>query len=385
MEESYVQDASSNRNPGLFNGNQLKLGIFAANCSGGLAFVNSPDRWVASWDNNLAVAQQADQAGMECMVPLQRWKGYAGDSDVNQSSFDSIAWACGLLSATSRISVFATVHCTLIHPIFAAKQMATADHIGHGRFGLNLVPGSNGSEFRMFGLEPEDHAVRYAIAQEWWDVVKRIWTEEEDFNFSGDHFRLEAVSGRPRPFGNQLPPMMNAGASSTGLEFAIQNSDLHYDLCISPEESKPKIEASKTKAGRNLQVWTPISVVCRATQGEVDEFLRQCVQSADWAALAKREQSILAPKGSKSQSAETVVNIRTRDKARAVIGRMHYGLFGTPDHVANELTRLSEAGFNGVAIGFINYLKEMPFFIQEVIPRLESRGLRRPVSSITQH
>ena len=35
--------------------------------------------------------------------------------------------------------------------------MATADHIGHGRFGVNLVPGSNAAEFRMFGQEIDEH------------------------------------------------------------------------------------------------------------------------------------------------------------------------------------------------------------------------------------
>ena len=367
------------RNPGLFGGNRFKLGIFAANCSGGLAFIKGSDRWPGNWDDNLAVAQLADRAGIECMVPLQRWKGYGGDSDVNLSSFESIAWACGLLAATVRISVFATVHCILVHPVFAAKQMATADQIGHGRFGLNLVPGSNGSEFRMFGLEPDDHAVRYAVAQEWWDIVKRIWSAEGYFDHAGAHFKLEGVIGRPRPFGDQCPPMMNAGASSTGLDFAIRNSDLHYDFCIKPEDSSPKIKASKAKAGnRDFQVWSPVSVVCRSTQSEVDEFLRHCVDNADWSALDMREQSILAPKGSRSQSAETVAAIRAHEHARAVIGRMHYGIYGTPDHVAGELARLSDAGFDGVAIGFVNYLREMPYFIQEVVPRLERLGLRRP-------
>jgi alkanesulfonate monooxygenase SsuD/methylene tetrahydromethanopterin reductase-like flavin-dependent oxidoreductase (luciferase family) len=377
------EDVMIGRNRGLFGGNRFKLGIFAANCSGGLAFVNIGDRWDSNWDNNLNVAQQADKAGIECMVPLQRWKGYGGAADINLQSFESIAWACGLLAQTSHISVFATVHSTLVHPVFAAKQMVTADSIGRGRFGLNLVPGSNGSEFRMFGLEPDDHTVRYAVAQEWWDIVRRIWSGEEYFNYDGTYFKLQAVIGRPQPYGGQNPPMMNAGASATGLDFAIRNSDLHYDFCTKPEDSKARIQESKAKAGpRALQVWTPISVVCRPTQSEVDDFLNYCVENADWGAFDKREQSILAPKGSKTQSAESVAHIRTHEQARAVIGRMHYGVYGTPDHVTNELARLSDAGFDGVAIGFVNYLKELPYFIQEVIPRLERRGLRLPLPTV---
>ena len=33
----------------------------------------------------------------------------------------------------------------------------TADHIGNGRFGLNLVVGWNEGEFEMFGVEQRDH------------------------------------------------------------------------------------------------------------------------------------------------------------------------------------------------------------------------------------
>jgi FMNH2-dependent dimethyl sulfone monooxygenase len=50
---------------------------------------------------------------------------------------------------------------------------------------------------------------------------------------------------------------------------------------------------------------------------------------------------------------------------------------GDPDHVAHELKTLHNAGFDGVAIGFVNYLDELPFFVQEVVPWQQARGLRR--------
>ena len=53
--------------------------------------------------------------------------------------------------------MFGTVHAPLFHPIIAAKQMVTADHIGDGRFGLNIVGGWNEGEFEMFGVEQREH------------------------------------------------------------------------------------------------------------------------------------------------------------------------------------------------------------------------------------
>ncbi|MPZ57264.1 MAG: LLM class flavin-dependent oxidoreductase [Rhizobiales bacterium] len=369
------------RNPGLFGGNKFKLGVFGANCSGGLSLLK--ERWSGEWDDNVSLAKLADDAGIECLVPLQRWKGYGGASNVNSHCLESIAWACGLLGQTRHISIFATVHATLLHPVFAAKQMATADYVGHGRFGVNLVPGSNAGEFRMFGQEIDEHLDRYAMAQEWWDVIRRIWSSQEEFDFDGRYFKLEGVIGRPGPYGERIPPMMNAGASPVGRDFAIRNSDFHYDWCQTPEDSRERIKESKVRAvPRVLQVWSPISVVCRPTQAEVDEFLNACVENADWGAVDRRNASRLAPRGSKSQSPESVAAIRQHEQARAVIARDHYSIFGTPDHVANELARLSDAGFDGVAAIFVNYLQELPYFVQEVIPRLERRGLRRPVSAV---
>jgi alkanesulfonate monooxygenase SsuD/methylene tetrahydromethanopterin reductase-like flavin-dependent oxidoreductase (luciferase family) len=130
------------RNAALVQGNALKLALFGANCSNGRTYASIPNPWVASWENNLRLAQLADEVGIEGMVPIARWKGYAGESRINSETFESISWACGLLAATRRLNVFCTVHVSLFHPLIAAKQMATADHIGQGRLVLNLVCGA---------------------------------------------------------------------------------------------------------------------------------------------------------------------------------------------------------------------------------------------------
>jgi len=109
----------------------------------------APERWDPSWDNNLAAARLAEAAGLEFMLPVGRWHGYRGETDTEGTSFETIVWASGLLAATQRLVVFGTLHVTFISPIFAAKQIVTADHIGKGRFGLNIVSGWNAREFDM--------------------------------------------------------------------------------------------------------------------------------------------------------------------------------------------------------------------------------------------
>jgi dimethylsulfone monooxygenase len=70
--------------------------------------------------------------------------------------FETVAWLCGLLALTR----LGTVHAPLFNPLIAAKEFVTADHIGEGRFGLNLVVGWNEDEFEMFGVKQRDHVFR---------------------------------------------------------------------------------------------------------------------------------------------------------------------------------------------------------------------------------
>lgn len=368
------------RNPGLVDGNLFKLGLFGANCSGGLAFTTLPERWDASWDNNLRLAQAAENAGLECLVPVARWKGFGGVTNVNATSLETLTWAGGLLACTKKITVFGTVHVPMIHPIVAAKQMATIDQVGHGRFGANIVCGWNGDEFEMFGMTPDEHDLRYQRGEEWWQIVKLIWSGRGPSDYHGRFFNFHGLEGSPQPYGGCDPLMMNAGASPAGRRFAIRNSDLHFDYCRKPEDSAERVQETKSLArqtGRNIQVWIPASVVCRPTQAEADAYARHCVENADREALEHQYRLYAGNAGSRSRSTEENQRNRKEDPARTILGYGgSYSLRGDPDRIAAECLRLHRAGFDGIAVGFVNYLDELPFFVQEVIPRLERAQLR---------
>jgi FMNH2-dependent dimethyl sulfone monooxygenase len=95
------------------------------------------------------------------------------------------------------MTVFSTVHAPLFHPLIAAKALVTADHIGEGRLGVNLVVGWNEGEFEMFGVAQREHDMRYDFAQEWLGVVKRAWTEVAGFEVEG-HTLTSRKCGRFR-------------------------------------------------------------------------------------------------------------------------------------------------------------------------------------------
>src|SRR5437764_6981827 len=252
----------------LDGGNRLKIGLFGANCSSGRAVTKVPERWSGTWTDNRALAGMADAAGIDFMLPIGRWKGYGGDTGYQEATLETVTWATGLLQSTKRITVFGTVHAPLFHPIIAAKQMVTADHIGEGRFGLNIVVGWNEGEFEMFGVEQRAHASRYEYAQEWIDAIKRMWSPGDDFDFDGQFIKLRNVRAKPKPHGGTQPVIMNAGASPVGRAFAVKNCDAFFmqSSRVSVSETAQRVAAVKAEAAAlnlHIGVLTYVVIICR--------------------------------------------------------------------------------------------------------------------------
>jgi alkanesulfonate monooxygenase SsuD/methylene tetrahydromethanopterin reductase-like flavin-dependent oxidoreductase (luciferase family) len=361
----------------MFTENAFKLGLFSANASSGRLLTVVPERWSASWDDNLALARMADAAGLEFMLPIARWKGYGGATNSQGTTFETLTWATALLALTERITVFATVHAPLVNPVAAAKSLVTADHVGGGRVALNLVVGWNEEEFEMFGVPQRDVADRYPYAQEWIDAVKRIWTAESEFDFDGRFLHMKNVEGNPKLIGTHRPLMMNAGASPTGRAFAIDNCDAFFtDTARLPfDEVAEKVRTFKEEArarDRELEVFTDGLVIVRPTQREAEEYFQYAlVQNADWAAVELK----LGRKGIRADNTTREEFEKRRNEWAAGMGGRN--VIGDPDSVARQLAELHGAGLRGMAINFVNFLDELPYFRDEVLPRLERLGLRK--------
>lgn len=355
--------------------NKLKLGLFGANCSSGRAVTTVGERWSGSWPDNLRLARMADEAGIEFMLPIGRWKGYGGDTDYQGATFETVNWATAILASTKRLTAFGTVHAPLLHPVIAAKEFVTADHVGEGRFGLNLVVGWNEGEFEMFGVEQREHERRYEYGQEWIDAIKMIWSHDEAFDFDGDFIKLKRARAKPKPYGGTRPVIMNAGASATGQAFAIRNCDALFSTVGGRtfEESAQHVERVQTlarRAGREIDVYTVGVVTCRPSAHEAQDYYRHCViDHADWKAV----DNILAMKNITRQTHPEDFVARRSHYANGMGG---LPVVGDPDGVARELAALSAAGFTGIAVSFVNYLEELPYFCDEVLPRLARIGLR---------
>jgi alkanesulfonate monooxygenase SsuD/methylene tetrahydromethanopterin reductase-like flavin-dependent oxidoreductase (luciferase family) len=132
------------------------------------------------------------------------------------------------------------------------------------------------------------------------------------------------------------------------------------------------IKAEAAALGREIEVFTVGQVVCRPTQKEAEDYYHHAIiEQADWGAI----DGMLQIKNITPQTvgAEEYQKKRHYFAARALGG---YPFVGSPDHVAEELANLSRGGLRGVAVSFVNYLNEVPFFCGEVLPRLQRMGVR---------
>jgi alkanesulfonate monooxygenase SsuD/methylene tetrahydromethanopterin reductase-like flavin-dependent oxidoreductase (luciferase family) len=380
--QTAARDGSLAARRAMYANNKLQIGLFGANCSSGRAVTLVPERWSGNWPDNKRLAIMADDAGIDFLLPIGRWKGYGGDTDYQGTTLETITWATGLLGATKRITVFGTVHAPIFNPVVAAKEMVTADHISEGRFGLNIVVGWNEGEFDMFGVEQREHEDRYEYAQEWIDVIKMIWSDREDFNFDGKYLHMKGIRGKPKPFGGTRPVIMNAGASATGQAFAVKNCDAFFLQAsrTSLGDTQQKVRAAQAAArdqGREIGCYTVGVVTCRPTKKEAEEYFHHCiVEQADWKAVGL----IL---GLKNISPETVgMEEYLLKRSQYAQGMGGLPIIGDPDLVASQIADLSKAGLTGIALSLLNYADELPYFCDEVIGRLERMGIReKPVRS----
>ena len=352
--------------------NRFKLGVFSPNSDGGLTLTRVPERWPAQWRDIVAVARMADRAGIEFMLPIARWKGFGGEMNSREWSFETFTFAAGLAGVTERIALFATVHVPMVHPVFAAKALATMDHASDGRAGLNIVCGWNPEEFQMFGLPLIEE--RYAQGLEWFEIMSRIYTEEKPFDYRGRFYRLTSVSGKPRPLQQPRPVTLNAAFSPPGRDFAAKAADFLFTTFTAIDKGREHIADMEKRAaahGRKVGVYTTCHVVCRPTQSEAEAYYEHyAVTMADAASV----DHYMGQKEKFSGSHEPEAYRLHRKRFAAGAGT--YPLVGTPGHIAAEMVKISAAGFAGTTVSFVNFKDELPYFIATVLPLLREAGLR---------
>lgn len=363
--------------PVLNDENRLKLATFATNMRGSVTLANVEGKVLGSWEESLRLAQHADRIGFDAVIPVQRWRGFGGEFNLSDRSFEPFTWATALLARTERIQAFATVQVPVIHPVMAAKMAATADHVSGGRFGINVVAGWFPEEFAMFGLTQREHEARYAFADEWTTLLKRLWTGDTPVDFNGEYIKAVDAFSDPHPLQDPYPVIMNAGTSGPGREFAATHSDLIFaslqDMATAQRQIAEIKQQALTSQGREVRVFGRVHIVCRPTEQEAQQYFRWVHRdNADVAAIEK----LLAGVSANSDSFDVDPEEHAKTIERLAAGRGAMTIVGTPEQVVASLLELTNAGLDGVAISWVNYDEGLQQMEDDILPLMVQAGLR---------
>lgn len=175
-------------------------------------------------------------------------KGASVFAGLETPKLDPIAVLSIIAGETQRLGLIGTASTTYSHPYDLARRFASLDHLSRGRAGWNIVTSTMENEAHNYGLQAHmGHAERYARADEFVDVVRKLWDSWQDgavladktsgvytdpsrisaVDHRGSHFRVAGPLTVPRPPQGH-PVLVQAGASATGQRFAAANAEVIF-------------------------------------------------------------------------------------------------------------------------------------------------------------
>ena len=328
-------------------------------------------------------------------------------------------------ACTSHIGLVATASTTYNEPFHVARKYASLDHISGGRAGWNVVTSWSQQEAWNFGRDEHlGYDERYERADEFVDVVKKLWDSWEDDafirdkssgvfydadklhipNHVGKHFKVRGPLNSARtPQGRPL--IVQAGAAEAGREIAAKSADVVYSASFAladAQEYYRDLKGRLSKYGRTedqmliMPGLTPyVGKTRQEAQDKYDE-LQALIDPVSGIAVLYSVLGDLSGydvdgplppleslsggvssigKGLYAKAQRENMTIRQLFQTRAAGGRQ---LIGTAEDIVDDM----ELWFkSGAADGFNLCPAVMPAalddFIELVMPELRRRGLFR--------
>lgn len=356
---------------------------------------------------------------------------YGGTAEVNLKNarfvpkHDPLPLVPYLLGATSKIGIVPTLSASFYDPFTAARLLATLQHFAGGRLGFNVVTSGSDLAAQNYGLDKQvEHDLRYDRADEWVDVVRKLWrswerdavVEDTAEGVFADFSKVRPINHQGRFFQvrgplNTVPPaeepiMVQAGASGRGQDFAGKNSDVVLALASTPErmrDFRTSVRAVAATHGRNpddirvLFVVNPILTAnaeesasvrehrAQLTQAAIDEALQgvSYLSGVDFKAFDLDEPLPELKTNSNQGTLDNFVKSAPagstlREILQARANKDGLAIIGTGDEVAEHLSELAEAvGGDGFLFTGQVHPAHVHRTLDPLVPALRRRGLLR--------
>lgn len=408
------------------------------------AFLNLPGHHVASWrvpssgsdrSFDLAylteLAKTAERGKFDMVFFADVFGQTLSEKTSSGLKLDPVIIISALASVTKNIGLTATLTTTYNEPFHVARKFNAIDHLSKGRAAWNVVTSANENESLLFGKEKHlQHAYRYERADEFVDVVKKLWWSIEDeaiindkvdgkfleldkvhpVNHEGKWFKVQGTLDSPSsPQGH--PVIVQAGSSEAGKELAAKTAEVIFTAWQTLEEAQTfyrDVKGRLAKYGRNpedLKIMPGVFITVAKTEEEAlakQKELNSYISSEVGLAYLSNftnidlsgfdvdvplpEFSSIEDKTNPRIRYNIIRDIAKRNKLRTIReiyehiagARGHREIIGTPVQIADQLEEwfLNDGadGFNVMAPHFPDGLTDI---VELVIPELQRRGLFR--------
>jgi F420-dependent oxidoreductase-like protein len=187
-----------------------------------------------SYDEILAVARAAEDAGIEAFFRSDHYASFPGGS--GKPTTDAWTTIGGLARETSTIRLGVLVSpVTFRVPGNLAKVIQTADEMAGGRIEAGFGAGWNADEHAQLGIPFPDIRQRFDLLEEQMAVIHGLWTEPDGWSFEGRHWQVResrrhgeiARGGRPHPhiiFGGKGNSRLAGLVARYGDEFNLNSA-----------------------------------------------------------------------------------------------------------------------------------------------------------------
>ncbi|ACM30375.1 monooxygenase protein [Rhizobium rhizogenes K84] len=372
------------------------------------------------------VAQMAEAAKFDMLFLAD---GLTSGVDAHPSMiarFEPLTLLASLAMVTDKIGLAATASTTYGEPYHLARAFASIDHLSHGRAAWNIVTTSYARTAANFSKSHPEHDERYAVAEEFVDVVRGLWDSWDDDAFrkdkengvyadpskvhvldhKGKYYTVKGPLNIPRSPQGQ-PVLIQAGSSGPGQDLAARTADIVFTAQQSLDEAQAFYKSLKGRVagfGRDpdsVAVMPGFLPVIGRTAAEAREKLDVLNRWTDIkSAMPLLEERIghsladydldgplpdLPISDQLRSRAELLTELARREKLtirelalRVAAGRGHHIVLGTPIEIAERMQQWFENraadGFNVMPPFFPGGLED---FTREVVPILQEKGLFR--------
>ena len=193
-----------------------------------------------SYDEILAIARTAEDAGLEAYFRSDHYASFPGES--GQPTTDAWATLAGLARETTTIRLG-----TLVSPVTfrvpgnLAKVIQTVDEMSGGRIEAGFGAGWNEEEHAQLGIPFRAIGERYDMLAEQLAMLHGLWSEDDGWSFEGEHWQIHGATrhGEIARGGRRHPHIILGGKGMPRMAALVARYADEFNLISAAPQTAP--------------------------------------------------------------------------------------------------------------------------------------------------